>query len=155
VTAPAPPDTTSRRGLLVGLALGLPVVAYGVRGALVDAARVHPGELTRWVVGLAVIHDALLVPVALGVAWGARRVTPARHWPAVRCGLVASGVLALVSWPFVRGYGHDPGNPSLLPRDYAAGTLAALALVWVLVAAWAASARWRRRLARARRPTDA
>lgn len=128
--------TTSRAGLIAGLALGLPLVAYGVRGVLVDAARTHPAELTRWVVGGAVVHDLVLVPVVLAVGWAARRAVPARAWPAVRTGLVTSGTLALVAWPFVRGYGRDPANPSLLPRDYAGGLAAALAVVWAGVALW-------------------
>ncbi|HZA00068.1 MAG TPA: hypothetical protein VE575_15010 [Acidimicrobiales bacterium] len=133
---PALPETTSRRGLLVGLALGLPVIGYGVRGALVDAGATHPPELARWIVGTAVVHDLVLVPAALGIAGAARRLTPPRAWPPVRVGLIASGVLGLVAWPFVRGYGDDPTNPSLFPRDYAGGLGAALVVVWLAVALW-------------------
>lgn len=133
-------DTTSPRGLLIGLALGGPVIAYGVRGALVDAADTHPGELARWVVGLAVVNDLLVVPATLLVGLLARRWTPGWAWPAVRAGLLVSAVLAAVAWPLVRGYGADPANPSLFPRDYGAGLAAALGAVWavVLVAALAA-----------------
>jgi len=104
-----------------------------VRGALVDAADTHPAELVRWVVGLAVVNDLLAVPAAIGVAWALRRVTPTSAWPAVRAGLLCSAVLAAVAWPLLRGYGADPGNPSLFPRDYATGLAAALAAVWVVV----------------------
>ncbi|MGH9289742.1 MAG: hypothetical protein ACRD0V_15860, partial [Acidimicrobiales bacterium] len=61
-------------------------------------------------------------------------------WPPVRAGLAATGILALVGWPFVRGYGADPTNQSLLPRDYGAGLTAAIGVVWLAVAAWVA---WR------------
>jgi hypothetical protein len=135
VTAPAAPDTTSRRGLLVGLALGLPVVAYGVRGVAVDAARTHPAELARWMVGANLVNDLVVVPVALIVGRLGARLTRDRSWPLVRAGLLVSGVLVLVGWPFVRGYGRDPTNPSLLPRDYGTGLLAALAVVWLAVMA--------------------
>jgi hypothetical protein len=133
----AAPDTTSRRGLVVGLVLGLPLVAYGGRGVLVDGARTHPAELARWVVGAALVNDLVLVPLVLAGGWAARRFTPARLWPPVRAGLVTTAVLTLVAWPFVRGYGQDPANPSLLPRDYGAGLAAATGVVWVAVAAWA------------------
>ena len=153
MTAPpaAPPETTSRRGLLVGLALGLPVVAYGGRGVLVDGDRTHPAELAGWVVGSALVHDLVLVPLVVAGGWAARRFTPTRLWPMVRAGLGATGVLALVAWPYVRGYGQDPGNPSLLPRDYGAGLAAAIGLVWVAVTAWALAATVRGRAHRAAR----
>lgn len=138
MSAPAPrptaPETTSRRGLLVGLGLGLPIIAFGLRGALVDGARTHPAELARWIVGAAVVNDLVVVPVVLGIGWAGRRVVPPRLWPTVRAGLLVSGVLALMAWPFVRGYGVDPANPSLLPRDYGGGLAGAIGLVWLAVA---------------------
>jgi hypothetical protein len=143
------PETTSRRGLLVGLAAGVPVIGYGLRGAIVDASDTHPWELARWVIGVAVVHDLLVVPVAIGVALVARRLSPAWAWPPMRAGLAATGVLGLVGWPFVRGYGEDPTNPSLLPRNYGAGLAAAVGMVWLAVAVWAA---WRHNQARSRHP---
>lgn len=127
-------------GLWIGLALGVPIMAWGVRGILENATRTHPAELARWVVGSAVAHDALVLPSVVTVAVVARRVTPARLWPAVRWALATTGVVALVSWPFVRGYGRSAGNPSLLPRDYATGVAVALVLVWLVVAVVAARA---------------
>jgi hypothetical protein len=138
VRRPGLPATTSRRGLLVGLALGLPVVAYGVRGALVDAARTHPPELATWIVTTAAVHDLVLVPAVLVTGRIARRLTPDRLWPPVRAALAATGVFALVAWPFVRGYGRDPANTSLLPRDYGTGLAIAVAATWLTAAAWAA-----------------
>ncbi|MGH9290107.1 MAG: hypothetical protein ACRD0V_17735, partial [Acidimicrobiales bacterium] len=114
------PETTSRRGLLIGLALGSPVTVYGLRGAIVDAADTHPLELMRWVIGAALVHDLMVVPAVVATALLVRRFVPRRAWPPVRAGLAATGILALVGWPFVRGYGADPTNQSLLPRDYGA-----------------------------------
>ena len=37
--------------------------------------------------------------------------------------------------PVVAGFGRDSGNPSLFPRDYAAGLVTAVAIVWLAVAA--------------------
>jgi hypothetical protein len=134
-------DTTSRRGLLVGLVLGLPIIAYGIRGALVDADDTHPRDLAAWVVGLGVLDDFVVIPLALAVGWVARRFTPRRAWPPVRAGLFASAVLVAVAWPTVRGFGDDPHNPSLFPRNYTFGLLAALAVVWLAVGAWLLAAR--------------
>lgn len=138
-------DTTSRRGLIVGLVLGLPIVAYGLRGALVDADDTHPTELARWIVGAALVNDLVVVPAAIVVAWVARRATPSWAWPPVRTGLTVTGVLSLVAWPFVRGYGRDPTTPSLLARDYGAGLAVALAVVWLVVAVSLAWRAWQRR----------
>jgi hypothetical protein len=90
---------TSTRGLLAGLAVGVPIMAYGVRGALVDAADTHPAELARWIAGAALVHDALLIPLVAVAAWGLRRVVPARWWGPVRAALVTATVLALVAVP--------------------------------------------------------
>jgi hypothetical protein len=129
-------DTTSRRGLVIGLILGVPVMAYAVRGALVDAADTHPAELARWIVGLAVVHDLVLVPLVLAVGLALRRRVPPRAWPPVRAALLASAVLAAVGWPFVAGFGRSASVPSLLPRDYGTGLALALVAVWLVAAAW-------------------
>jgi Na+/melibiose symporter-like transporter len=135
---PGLPETTSRRGLLIGLAVGLPVIGYGLRGAIVDATDTHPTELARWVIGAGLVNDLIVVPGAAAAAVLARRLTPPRAWPPVRAGLAATGILVLVGWPFVRGYGNDPTNPSLLPRNYGAGLAAAIGVVWLAIALWIA-----------------
>jgi adenylate cyclase len=129
------PDT-SRRGLVVGLVLGLPIIGYGVRGVLVDAADTEPTELATWIVGAGLVDDLLLVPLVLGAGLVGRRLVPPVAWPAVRAGLTVTGALCLVAWPFVRGYGRDPTIPSLLNRNYGAGLAAAIAVVWAGVAVW-------------------
>jgi hypothetical protein len=129
-------ETTSRRGLIAGLSLGVPVMAYAVRGALVDARDTHPAELARWIVGLAALHDLVVVPIVLALGAILRRRVSGQAWPAVRVALLASAVLIAVGWPLVRGYGRDPTIPSLLPRNYATGLAVALGAVWLLAAAW-------------------
>ena len=118
------------RGRWIGLALGTPVMAWGVQGALGDAGDAHPGELARWILGSALVHDLLLLPAALVVGVAARRVLPEVAWPAVRWAMFTTAVLVMVSWPFVRGYGRLADNPSVLPRDYRAGLVLALLVVW-------------------------
>lgn len=125
-------------GRWIGLALGVPFIAWGVRGIVLDSGETHPAELGRWIVGSAVVHDGVLLPVVSMVAVVARRLTPSRAWPAVRWALATTAVVALVAWPFVRGYGRRPDNPSLLPRSYGTGVVVALAAVWLVAAASAA-----------------
>lgn len=133
-----PTETTSTRGLLVGLLLGLPILAFGIRGVLIDADRTHPAELARWIIGAAVLHDVVLVPVVLAVGVALRRVVPARAWPSVRWVLTTAAVLAAIAWPSLRGYGRASSNPSLLPRDYALGLVESIVAVALAALAYAA-----------------
>lgn len=114
--------------LAVGLVVGVACTAVGVAAA-VDTSK--PLVLARWMVGLTVAHDLVLAPLVLLAGVGTRR----RPWLAG--GLLVSGVVALVAFPVVRGYGRLPGNPSLLPRDYTRGLLLTLGVVWLGTAAGA------------------
>ncbi len=51
-----------------------------------------------------------------------------------------TGVVGLISWPLVRGYGRFAGNPPILPRDYGTGLAVVLGLVWIVTLASAALA---------------
>lgn len=125
------------RGQLVELALGLPMLAYGVRGVILDPRGTHPFGLGRWIVGSAIVHDALLVPVVLVVSFLVARLLPTRARPPVLWALTTSAILAASAWPFIRGYGRDPRIPSLLARNSATGLLALVGVVAVVAAAWA------------------
>jgi hypothetical protein len=134
--------TSSSRGLLVGLVVGVPIIVYGIRGALVDASLTMPRELAFWVVGLAIVDDFLVIPAAILVGWLGRRIVPPTFWPPVRAALLCSAVLAAVAWPFIKGFGRDATNPSLLPRNYATGLAAALVVVWVAAGLWIVLRYW-------------
>lgn len=134
--------------------MGVPVMAYGVRGVFVDAASTKPGELGRWLVGGALVHDLVLVPMVLVVGWALHRLVPAGPTRRVLTWCLAtSGVLALVAWPFVRGYGRQASNPSLLARDYGRGLAAYVAVVWLIGATVLVAAAYFRR--RRDRPVQA
>jgi hypothetical protein len=77
----------------------VPVKAYAVRGALVDAGLTHPAELGRWIVGLAALHDVVLVSIVLALGVALRRRVPRGAWPAVRAALLASAVLRSCAGP--------------------------------------------------------
>jgi hypothetical protein len=111
-------------------------MTYAVRGALVDEHLTRPAELARWIVGLAVVHDLVLVPLVLAVSAALHRLVPPRARPPIRTALLVSATLAAVAWPFARGYGRNPAVPSLLPRNYTTGLLAAVALTWLAASAW-------------------
>ena len=138
--ADAPPTREavddSPRGWLfwTSLALGWGVMAYAVVGIRSQADLTNPTELTRWVVGAAVVHDLLVAPmvtiVAIALAWRA----PSWWGRPVAFAAAASAIVAVFSIPLVRGFGRRVNNPSALPRDYAAN------LAWVLAGIWATTA---------------
>src|SRR5205823_4862945 len=114
----------------------VPVIAYGIRGALVDSNLTHPVELAGWIVGSAVVHDGAVAPVAIAIAFLGRRALPRPLWRPARWVLALSAVLVAIALPLVRGYGRNPRVPSLLSRNYAWGLAAVLLAVWVGAAVW-------------------
>ncbi|MFN8051986.1 MAG: hypothetical protein U0Q22_11140 [Acidimicrobiales bacterium] len=126
------------RPAILGALVGVPMLAYGVWGVLADADRTHPFELARWVIGADLAHDLLLAPFVVAIGWCIGRVLPPFARSPVRWAAATSGVLALIAWPFVRGYGRNESVPSLLDRNYARGLLVYVGAVWLAAAAWAA-----------------
>jgi hypothetical protein len=142
-------DDTGRRGSrapLVGAVLGVPVMAYGAWGAWQDP-RAGAAEAARWLVGVAVVHDALWLPVIAVVTTLATRRLPAVARGPVAAALAASAVVVAVAWPYAARYGANPTVPSLLVRDVATGTAAYVAAIWAVAVAVVA-----RRAHGARRP---
>jgi hypothetical protein len=119
--------------IVTGAVVGAGFAAVGVASLLQESHDTHPLVTARWVVGLALAHDLVLVPLVLLVGVAVRRFVPDRSRSLVAGGLLVSGALVLVAWPLVRGYGRSAGNPSILPRDYGRGLLVALASTWALV----------------------
>ena len=114
-------------------AVGWAVMAGAMIGAFSDRQDAQPTVLVRWLVGGALLHDLLWLPVVAVVgALLARAGRGGRAPTAVRWAVATSAVLALIVWPFVRGYGRNRGNPSLLPRNYAHGLILYLVLTWLL-----------------------
>lgn len=118
-------------GVLVGWAF----IANGVRGLLENQRVVHTSGFVRVFVGAVLVHDLLVAPFVLAVGTAVGRFVPRRIRPDVQAGLVISGVVVLFAFPFVRGYGRIPDNPTILPRNYAQGLALTLAAVWIVIVA--------------------
>jgi hypothetical protein len=132
--------------VVTGAVVGLACTVVGFRSLLVESGDTHPTATAAWVVALAVAHDLLVVPVVLAIGVAVKRLSPPGVRAPIETGLLVSGSLALIAWPLVRGYGRLPDNPSILPRDYGAGLVAILILVWVATLALALLGRRRRHL---------
>jgi hypothetical protein len=154
---PDPPERQHRDGgwlFWASTAVGWCIIGAAVVGAWSDRRDARPGQLARWVLGGAIAHDLLWLPLVALVGTVLTRLARGRlPWP-VTWALATSAVMLAVAWPFVRGYGRQAGNPSLLPRNYGAGVLVYLAAIW-LVALGLVAARTTRRRAAARRATGA
>lgn len=120
----------------VGMATGWAVIGYGVAGLLRNAADTHPRNFLLFFLGSAVAHDVVLAPLVLVVSWLGRRRAPAAARPALAAVLIVSGTVTLYAYPFVRGYGRDPYNPSLLPNHYGWALATILAIVAATVSLW-------------------
>lgn len=100
---------------------------------------IPPGRWGFWSVGALVLHDAVVAPLYLLVAYGLRRAVPAVVRPPVTAALALTGIIGLYSWPVLRRYGDaaQDANPTILPGDYTSGLLTVLAIVIVACAVWA------------------
>ena len=111
------------------------VIAAGLRGIIQNSVDTRPGNLARFVVGGALLHDLIVAPLVIVVAVAVGRAVPGRARAVVQGALVVSAVVALFSYPLVRAYGLAANNPTSLPHDYAMNLLVVLGLVWAVAAA--------------------
>ena len=141
MTAPTETDR-DRPGIAfwVGLLIGGAVMAYGIRGVLMDSRATDPSVLVQWVVGADLVHDLIVAPLVVAVGWAVTRTVPLVVRVPIQLGLVATGVVLVVGWAPLRGYGRAtvPDNPSVQPLDYSTAVLTVLAAVWIVVAVWIA-----------------
>ena len=129
-----PAEHTSRYGPLFwsGLAIGGACMAFGVVALMSRAAATAPGNFAVYFVGLALVHDMLIVPIVIVVAGGLRGITARGGRGPASGALIVSATVVLFSVPFIAGWGLQPDNPSFLPRDYRFGVAVVLAVVWTI-----------------------
>ncbi|MEV7431359.1 hypothetical protein AB0N29_17230 [Nocardioides sp. NPDC092400] len=92
-------------------------------------------DVGTWLLGGAVLHDALLVPLVLVLGLVASRWLPRPARAPAAVGLVVLGSVTLLAVPVLGRFGAREDNPTLLDRDYTAGWLVLAALVAVGVVA--------------------
>jgi hypothetical protein len=127
------------RAFWIALPVGAALMAFGAIGLLGDSSLSASTDVAVWLVGADVAHDFVLAPVACLVGAAVARFLPCWCRAPVQAALLTTGVLLIVVYPALRGFGRDtvPDNPSVQPLDYTTSTLTALAIVWAAAAAWA------------------
>jgi hypothetical protein len=152
VSEPQPPavpdvaDETPRYGpaFWTCLAIGGACVAFGVLSLITRRGAADPVTVGAFVVALALLHDLLLAPVVVAVAWVVRAITPGAVRGVVLGALALSAIVVGFAVPLLAGWGEQPDNPSLLPRRYGIGTAIVVACVWFSAAAIVLARRHRR-----------
>jgi hypothetical protein len=126
------------RAFWVALPVGAGLMAFGAVGLVQDTGLSAAADVARWLVGADLAHDFVLAPLACLIGFAVARVLPRVCRSPVQAALLTSGVLLIVVFPALRGFGRDqvPDNPSVQPLDYTSSTLTALAIVWTLAAVW-------------------
>ncbi len=129
-----------RRWLLGGA--GCLLMGYAVLGALADPDVNPPGHLA-FLAAVLVGHDAVLMPLAIGVGVLLGRFA-GRVRTVLQAALFVSAVITFITLPLVLGPGRSADNPSALPKDYGRGLRLVLAAIWLGAAAALALRRFRR-----------
>jgi hypothetical protein len=129
------PETPHHAGFRFWLtaAAGWLIIAYGLRD-MIHHRLTRPGNLAKFAVGGALIHDLVFAPLVLLAGAFVSRATPPRVRGIVQAALIVSGSLVLFAYPLVRGYGHALHNPSSLPHNYTANLAVVIAAVWMIAA---------------------
>lgn len=140
-------ESDLRPGPLAWLVIGLGWLVLGVAtlGVLRDERLGGSWSWATWVLGAALVHDLVVLPVVLGLGWTLTRLVPATWRTPLRSALIVAGIVTLSVWPIARRWGARADNPSILPLPVARN-LAILVTVLVVVAigvgAWST---WRTR----------
>lgn len=113
------------------LAIGGVVMAIGIFGVFSEARATHPSSLAIWVIGSLVVHDLLIAPATFAIGGAVKRYVPARFRTALQFAMFLSAMLVVISIPVLVRSGARPDNPSLLPRNYTAGLIVAVAVTWL------------------------
>ncbi len=128
----------------VGVVVGWTVIVIGIRGLLHNHVATNPSVVGRYVLEAALILDLVVAPIACLAGLLVSRLFKPPVRAIIGAGMVASVLVTIYSYPFVRGYGRSPNLPSALPVNYGRGLVIMLVGIWVVVGALCAWSLWRK-----------
>ncbi len=117
-----------RRALIIG---GVLFMGYGVIGAVLDTD-INLVGVPIFLIAVLILHDGIFLPLVIGAGALVNRFIPRPWRGTVRTAGILSLAVCVVALPLVLGFGRSADNPSLLPRNYEAGLVGILALVWLV-----------------------
>jgi hypothetical protein len=124
-------------GFWVALVIGGAVMAIAVRGAIDSLTLASFGSWGKWLIGLDLLNNFLILPLVALVTVVISRLPLGRCRAPVQAGLFASAIVLAVVGPCLAGLSASD-NPTIQPLDYMAATLTVLAVVWAGMGLWAA-----------------
>jgi hypothetical protein len=107
--------------------LGLAALGFGAQQLLTGGNGTRLTSSVPWLVGVLVLHDAVLAPVVAGIGWGLSRRVRGPALAVLAIGLYVAAVLVLVAVPALVTPGVSD-NPTAVPRNYSLGLAVLLAL---------------------------
>ncbi len=122
---------------LIMVAAGLVMIIAGAYLAVSQIGSFR--ELVSWGLWLLVpplLSDLVLMPLAALAGWATWRHVPKPGRVPVLVAEFLSVVFLIVALPFLAGWGANADNPSLLDRNYVAGTAIYLTIIWAGAGAW-------------------
>ncbi|MCH1867503.1 hypothetical protein [Nocardioides sp. CFH 31398] len=131
-------------GRLLLAVVGTAVAAYG-GFLLAGEDREQIVSALVWLIGGALVHDLLLVPVTLVLVALLGRLLPTSWRAPAGLAFVVLATVTVVAIPFLGRFGALPDNPTLLDRDYTTGYLVLVGVVLGVVVAGALVRSARRR----------
>ena len=124
---------------------GWVVMAVAVAGAFGDERLRGIGSWVTWLVGAALVHDLVVLPVVVAVGWLLTRAVPLPWRVPLRTALVVSVVLTATVWPIARRWGARADNPSIVPLPVARNLAWIVAALFLAALGVGAVAAWRAR----------
>ncbi len=116
-----------------GLIVGGAIIAFGVRGLLMNLRLNRVINLATFFGASGIAHDALWAPLLVGGGLATMKL-PVSIRRTVRIGLFLSAALVLFAAPLLHGYDGRDSNPSALPLAYGRNTSILLIGLWAVVA---------------------
>ncbi|MDX1619940.1 MAG: hypothetical protein R3320_03055 [Nitriliruptorales bacterium] len=130
-------DDMSAYGFLIGLALGTPLMGYGVWWLLHNARLTNPDGWLATLAAAVFIHDAIVVPLVALVGFIVIRWVPEWAKAPVQVAAVLSAVVAIYAIPALTDFGRRPSNPTLLPHNMAVNLTVVIVVIWLVAGLWA------------------